>query len=776
MATVEELVIQIKADTKGLTTELNGIKSKLNRGFDQKPVNRFGSSVKGLIAPLAGVLAGISAIGALKSIARVGMEFEDLKDSLNTVFGSMAAGDKAMSQIIEFAQTTPFQVEDVTKAFIALKSAGIEPTKDMLQTFADTASVSIDQLGIFEALVRITQRSASGGLGLEELNQIMDRGVDVLGILNRELGLSKDEIAKFGATADGARIIMSALTKGLNEQFGGAMASKMDNLSTKLTNTEIAFKGLSDAIFTGGFGDMLKDTADYFAEIAASATTIVQAANANVSTETIGLVNQGGSPTEVLASAVGDIRKAIQAEIRADVLFNESLATGDKTHRAARDASRAQYRQDLEDLKSFLEKAGISSERIDQVFKGMEAQELKSLSEGQGAIAEAFDEFLFGNVLDNEKVRNFIEGRLAFVGEELESQLTEMVPTAAVGDGDSTTTKPQGPSTELISAREAFKKLLEDTISPAQELDKAFADLALVEASLGDASGDAANDIQRVRVMLNGMRDDLEEGALDEQFSGLKSVVEGTVEPFQKLQDQLNALQALINEGDAAVLSYLFGTNDKEAIAEVMGRITGQIEELREKGEEAAETFSQTMAPAIASLAHTFTNDFVNSLLSGRDALESFKNFAKNIVSQIIATFLQMAVVNQILNAVFSSIPGFQAQPTMSFGGGGGVGSGRSFAGGGALQGRTPYLVGERGPELFVPNTSGTIKTNADTKNKMGGDTFIVNQSLNFSTGVVPTVRAEIQKMLPQISDVTKTAVLESTRRGGTYRRGLLGA
>jgi hypothetical protein len=57
-----------------------------------------------------------------------------------------------------------------------------------------------------------------------------------------------------------------------------------------------------------------------------------------------------------------------------------------------------------------------------------------------------------------------------------------------------------------------------------------------------------------------------------------------------------------------------------------------------------------------------------------------------------------------------------------------------------------------------------------------GGDTFVVNQSLNFSTGVVPTVRAEIQKMLPQISDVTKTAVLESTRRGGTYRKGLLGA
>jgi phage-related minor tail protein len=32
-----------------------------------------------------------------------------------------------------------------------------------------------------------------------------------------------------------------------------------------------------------------------------------------------------------------------------------------------------------------------------------------------------------------------------------------------------------------------------------------------------------------------------------------------------------------------------------------------------------------------------------------------------------------------------------------------------------------PELVGERGPELFVPNSSGSIKTNADTKSAMGG-------------------------------------------------------
>ena len=61
----------------------------------------------------------------------------------------------------------------------------------MLQTFADTASVSTDQLGTFEALIRVVQRSAGGGLGLEELNMITDRGIDVFSGLEEQLGKSK---------------------------------------------------------------------------------------------------------------------------------------------------------------------------------------------------------------------------------------------------------------------------------------------------------------------------------------------------------------------------------------------------------------------------------------------------------------------------------------------------------------------------------------------------------------------------------------------------------
>ena len=170
--TVDELLIKIKADTKELEKKLKNIKGELDTTGKTGIAAFGGAGLAGAMSKIPkaaiGVTAALAGIGvAASKIAEVGSGFEDLKDSLDTVFGSMEAGDQAMDQVFKFAQTTPFQIEDATKAFIQLKSAGVEPNMEMLQTFADVASTSIDQLGAFEAMVRIVQRSAAGGMGLE---------------------------------------------------------------------------------------------------------------------------------------------------------------------------------------------------------------------------------------------------------------------------------------------------------------------------------------------------------------------------------------------------------------------------------------------------------------------------------------------------------------------------------------------------------------------------------------------------------------------------------
>ena len=205
--TLDQLIVEIRADTKNIRKGLDDVNKKLKT--TEKSTNKLSASFSKLGKGIGVATAAFAALQFGKFAFRTAVEFEDLRISLNQVFGSIEAGEKAFKQILDFAQTTPFQIETVSRAFIALKGAGIEPNIRQLQIFADTASTTTRQVEVFETFIRILQRSVAGGsVGLEELNQISDRGIDVFGALNRRLGLSRLEVTKFGQTAQGASAIM----------------------------------------------------------------------------------------------------------------------------------------------------------------------------------------------------------------------------------------------------------------------------------------------------------------------------------------------------------------------------------------------------------------------------------------------------------------------------------------------------------------------------------------------------------------------------------------
>ena len=624
---IDNLVIRIKADTKQLQKELKQIegKIKVTGAAGGAAFGTMAGSLSKIKGPALAAAAAIAAIVLpMKVIAGVGSGFEDLKDSLDQVFGSMEAGDAAMQKVFQFAQTTPFQIEDATKAFIQLKSAGIEPSMDMLQTFADTASTSIDQLGAFEALIRIVQRSAAGGMGLEEINQLDDRGIPATKILTEALGKSREELSEFGKTAEGAAEMVQLLIAGLETRFGGAMENKMDNLSTKTSNMVIAFKQLADEVFKSGLGDFLKNMADSLTKMANAIAKSVRAMNNDRTLEDVG-VDTSKSPKEQLEETTR-LRKAALLEV-------------ERTNK-------------------------LRANPNDQT--------------GASQIS-----------VDNQK-RRAGEVYVQLVEHELKLRKDVLNASKKIKETVVDTTKPTQNNIEFLTE---FTKLLDDSIP---ELDKINAKLAEVEALRGKIGEDG-------------------------KLLATPEEIEAVVGVLNKMKDEL---------GDVA-------------------------------------TMGQAMQQTIINASNAFTTDFVNSLMAGENAMESFKNFAKSIVSQIISTFLQMAVVNNILNAVFGLTGTSDALPTFSF---------KKSAGGGSAYGGQPMLVGERGPEIFVPHSSGNIMNNMNSKNAMGGGgTTVINQSINFATGVVPTVRAEVMKMMPQIADVTKGAVAEAAIRGGSYRRMLQG-
>jgi len=158
---------------------------------------------------------------------------------------------------------------------------------------------------------------------------------------------------------------------------------------------------------------------------------------------------------------------------------------------------------------------------------------------------------------------------------------------------------------------------------------------------------------------------------------------------------------------------------------------------------DASEMMGQSVGDAMMSM--------VDGTMTAKDA---FKSMARDIISELYRIFVVKQITGFITQAFSPKLAGT--------GGGGGK------AIGGPVQANQSYVVGERGPEMFIPSRSGSIVPN----DKMGGGgNVVVNQTINVSTGVQQTVRAEIKQLMPQIADSAKAAVLDAKRRGGSYGR-----
>jgi len=149
--------------------------------------------------------------------------------------------------------------------------------------------------------------------------------------------------------------------------------------------------------------------------------------------------------------------------------------------------------------------------------------------------------------------------------------------------------------------------------------------------------------------------------------------------------------------------------------------------------------------------------DGLVGLINGtKSASDAFRDMANNIINDMIRMVIQQSITAPLAGALSGAISGM-------FGGAAVPATPRAI--GGSVQSGRTHLVGERGPELFIPSASGSIVPN----NAMGGGGVTVVQNINVSTGVQQTVRAEIMTLMPQISNAAKSAVAEARLRGGSF-------
>lgn len=174
------------------------------------------------------------------------------------------------------------------------------------------------------------------------------------------------------------------------------------------------------------------------------------------------------------------------------------------------------------------------------------------------------------------------------------------------------------------------------------------------------------------------------------------------------------------------------------------------------------------LADAAKDVQNNMESAAVRGIKSLEDALvgittgtASAKDAFRAMASSIVADLARIAIQKNITGPLAAGMSGggnggFMASVGNFFGG--------FFANGGRPPRNKVSVVGERGPEMFVPDgVSGRIVPNGN------GGGVVVNQTINLSTGVSQTVRTEVMNMLPQIQAASQSAILDAKRRGGSF-------
>lgn len=183
---------------------------------------------------------------------------------------------------------------------------------------------------------------------------------------------------------------------------------------------------------------------------------------------------------------------------------------------------------------------------------------------------------------------------------------------------------------------------------------------------------------------------------------------------------------------------------NKERLEEEAAAYAKTVDENAKK----TKTFNDALA-ASALVGNALSSAFADAVLEGKKL--------NDVMQSLLKTLARAAI-----NAAFTSL--FAKE-----GLGGLFGGLLKRQGGGPVMGGSGYIVGEKGPEIFLPNTSGMIVPN----HSLGGSTMNVNISLAGANGdatiqkiAYQTTQAGMAAALRQVPQLATAAVADASRRG----------
>ncbi len=202
---------------------------------------------------------------------------------------------------------------------------------------------------------------------------------------------------------------------------------------------------------------------------------------------------------------------------------------------------------------------------------------------------------------------------------------------------------------------------------------------------------------------------------------GGRSVADQEAEAVLKLIESLEyELETLSMTNEERAVSNALRQAGAAATQEQRDRITELVQATI--AEQAAIESLDSASREWASTMQSATRQFINDLIEGKSAAEALGNVLSRVADQLI---------NMGLNAIFG---GFNPLGFLT---------GR--ASGGPVNNGQPYMVGERGPELFIPSSAGSIVSNNDlARGGSPSEVVVYVESSEFFDARVETISGNV--------------------------------
>jgi tape measure domain-containing protein len=723
--------VAINVDSRGAVGKLRQV---------QQGAQATERAVGGLGAAIGKLATAFGVIQAARFVFVKTAEIESQSRSLAILAGSAQKAGQIIQELQQLGAVTPFTSTELIDSAKRLQAFGVEADKvvETTRRLADASGATGAELsGLVTAYGQV---QAKGRLQGEELLQFQERGIALQEELRKMYGMTGEEfqkaLSKGQVSAKAVEVALANLTSTGGKYANGAIAQS-DTLQGRLSTLQDGVEALARRI-----GQVLSPA---LKAIFNQAIAVVDAINAALA------AGRGGGFTRNVAGA----RQFLNIGATSQAVDNIAKGIG----QVSSQKNKSGIQQNLQALQQY--QRLLQSVRPEDVNQkralALQGQIFTKIDQNQAALkqlqagAKQTDK-LFTPPLIGAAPAGGGGGRAAGGGakkgkekQERESQLADILAANGLFR-----------SQQTIAARIAVAEVDQNKAEAArlQHIDRSVQ--LLYEAAAIERSNVPLDERQ---AQLRGVQDKL--AASTNQYEREIAIekiaqVKAAGEQLQKMQDEQALLQGRLAGNEAEVmLNQQIRDLKKEfpGLDEAAIRSTIQQTEALKKQIEAAEQMKQIYT----DIGMSIKDGVVGAIQGAIDGTKSLQEVASDLLLNIANKLLDVAVNLALFGAMSGT------------GTGGGLLGGlfKARAKGGPVSSGQTYMVGERGPELFVPGRSGTIVAN----DKMGGGNTNVVVNVDAKGSSVEGDEQGANQLGRVISAAVQSELIKQQRPGGILAR-----